>query len=529
MEKREYEPQFTLGGRISNLERKTLCELCCELCRQIRDEVGTDGYRGGIYPDNISLDDSEGVGLGTAKDGDWEGQELDFLAPEIYWNGDRSPKADVYSLGMLLYYGINSAQLPFHKSGADKARERRLNGERFAPPKAAGRRLGEIITKATSFKPSERYSDVTELQAMLESIISNHYLSGAPSAETVFQKSEEELSQVERMMVSILSREDSSEEIALEDEPDTESEDIAPEETAAAESELPDEEDGDAADDTAGAESEESDQAEPSESKAFDIELPFPEREPEREFHVEIPVLTEEKNPELAPVRVKSAKQKKRERQRAIRRRARRRKRRFLFFVAALCVLVILVAVVWGRMNPTELSFSQPTPAPTPTVEPTRAPITVISTPEPAPTAEPTPEPVREHRYEIVRDNVSWTRAAEICRQMGGYLVTINDQAEFDRVVEMAASSNTPNIWIGCHRENGALVWESGESVSFYRWDEANGEPSGWDSYDNIPEDYVMLWYHNGWFYNDNRNDPAGDYPAIYGGAIGFVCEYENN
>ena len=38
-----------------------------------------------------------------------------------------------------------------------------------------------------------------------------------------------------------------------------------------------------------------------------------------------------------------------------------------------------------------------------------------------------------------------------------------------------------------------------------------------------------MLWYHNGWFYNDNRNDPAGDYPAIYGGAIGFVCEYENN
>jgi len=519
MEKREFDPRFTLGGRISNLERKTLCELCCELCKQIRDEVGTDGYRGGIYPDNISLDDNEGVGLGKAKDGDWEGQELDFLAPEIYWNGERSPKADVYSLGMLLYYGINSAQLPFHKSGADKARERRLNGERFAPPKAAGRRLGEIIAKATSFKPSERYSDVTELQAMLESIISNHYLSGAPSAETVFQKSEEELSQVERMMVSILSREDSSEEITLEDEPDAvceenEEENSPAEELAASAEDIADE----AAAEEGGEDSEDE-----------TLTLPEPDSEPEQEFRVEIPVLTEEKNPELAPVRVKSAKQKKRERQRAIRRRARRRKRRFLFFVAALCVLVILVAVVWGRMNPTELSFSRPTPAPTPTVEPTKAPITVIYTPEPAPTPEPTPEPVREHRYEIVRDNVSWTQAAEICRQMGGYLVTINDQAEFDRVVEMAASSNTPNIWIGCHRENGSLVWESGEDVSFYRWDEANGEPSGWDSYDNIPEDYVMLWYHNGWFYNDNRNDPAGDYPAIYGGAIGFVCEYETN
>ena len=237
-------------------------------------------------------------------------------------------------------------------------------------------------------------------------------------------------------------------------------------------------------------------------------------------------MLTEEKNPELAPVRVKSAKQKKLERQRAIRRRARRRKRRFLFFVAALCVLVILVAVVWGRMNPTELSFSRPTPTPTPTAEPTKAPITVISTPEPAPTAEPTPEPVREHRYEIVRDNVSWTRAAEICRQMGGYLVTINDQAEFDRVVEMAASSNTPNIWIGCHRENGQLVWENNETVTFYAW--GPGEPSQFDAGDNVSEDYLLLWRLNGaWVYNDSRNDPVHDYPGMYSGQIGYVCEFD--
>ena len=527
MEKREFEPQFTLGGRISDLERKTLCELCSELCGQIRDEVGTDGFRGGVYPDNISLDEDGGVGLGPAKDGDWEGQELDFLAPELYWHGERSSRADVYSLGMLLYYGINSAQLPFHKSGAQKARERRLNGERFAPPKAAGRRLGEIIAKATSFKPAERYSDVTELQAMLESVISNHYLSGAPSAETVFQKSEEELSQVERMMVSILSREDQNEEVPPEDEPDTACEEESTDEETAVPAETAEE----SADEVTQEGSGESDQTAPTDKGPFDfrLDIPEPAPEPEPEFHVEIPVLTEEKNPELAPVRVKSARQKKRERQRAIRRRARRRKRRFLFFIAAICVLVILVAVVWGRMHPTELSFTSPTPAPTATVEPTRAPITILATPEPVATPEPTAEPVREHSYELVRDNVSWTQAAEICRQMGGYLVTIDDQAEFDRVVEMAASSNTPNIWIGCHREDGALVWESGENVSFYRWDEQNGEPSGWDSYDNIPEDYVMLWYHNGWFYNDNRNDPAGDYPAIYGGAIGFVCEYEHN
>jgi len=526
MEKREFEPNHALGVRISNLERRTLCEMVSELCGQIRDEVGAAGYRGGVYPDNISLDEDGGVGLGAAKDGDWEGQELDFLAPELYWHGERSPRADVYSLGMLLYYGINSAQRPFHKSGVEKARERRLNGEHFAPPKAAGRRLGEIIAKATSFKPSERYSDVTELKAMLESIISNHYLSGEPSAETVFNKSEEELSQVERMMVSILAREDKNEDTA-EDEPEAESEESAEEtvpdtergeEDTAAPSDTEEETDAE----EAAADEDEQTALSGSES---DVRA-YPPPEPERDFRVEIPVLTEEKNPELAPVRVKSAKQKKRERQRAIRRRARRRQRNFLFFVAAICVLVILVAVVWGRMHPTELSFSVPTPAPTPA--PTKAPITIIATPEPLATSEPTSEPVREHRYEFVRDDVSWARAAEICRQMGGYLVTVNDRAEFDRIVEMAASSNTPNIWVGCHRENGELVWESGETVDFYYWDEANGEPSGWDSYDNIPEDYVMLWYHNGWYYNDNRNDPAGDYPAIYGGTIGFVCEYDS-
>ena len=29
------------------------------------------------------------------------------------------------------------------------------------------------------------------------------------------------------------------------------------------------------------------------------------------------------------------------------------------------------------------------------------------------------------------------------------------------------------------------------------------------------------------WGYNDNRNDPAGDYPDFYSGRIGYVIEFE--
>jgi hypothetical protein len=30
------------------------------------------------------------------------------------------------------------------------------------------------------------------------------------------------------------------------------------------------------------------------------------------------------------------------------------------------------------------------------------------------------------------------------------------------------------------------------------------------------------------WYYNDNRNDPAADYPQYYSGTMGYVCEFEN-
>ena len=37
-----------------------------------------------------------------------------------------------------------------------------------------------------------------------------------------------------------------------------------------------------------------------------------------------------------------------------------------------------------------------------------------------------------------------------------------------------------------------------------------------------------MLSLVNGnWGYNDNRNDPAGDYPAFYSGRIAYIIEFE--
>ena len=37
-----------------------------------------------------------------------------------------------------------------------------------------------------------------------------------------------------------------------------------------------------------------------------------------------------------------------------------------------------------------------------------------------------------------------------------------------------------------------------------------------------------MIWDHNGWACNDNRNDPCHDYPDMYSGTMGYVCEFND-
>ena len=41
-------------------------------------------------------------------------------------------------------------------------------------------------------------------------------------------------------------------------------------------------------------------------------------------------------------------------------------------------------------------------------------------------------------------------------------------------------------------------------------------------------EDYLLLWNNGTWCYNDSRNDPAREFPELYSGTIGYICEYED-
>ena len=106
---------------------------------------------------------------------------------------------------------------------------------------------------------------------------------------------------------------------------------------------------------------------------------------------------------------------------------------------------------------------------------------------------------------------------------MGGHLVVINDFEELETIVELADNYSVSMLWLGGHRENDAIVWEDGSTEVYENW--AVGEPSRVDSSDGAAEDYVLLWYNKGWYYNDSRNDPCAEFPQWYGGKMAYVCE----
>jgi hypothetical protein len=135
----------TLAGRMDGLSG---LELGIELCTALLRSVGRDGFHGGVRPDNITMTGPKPV-LGpplTHETRQFTRQELEFMAPELFWSGRRSPAADVYSVGLTPYAFYNGGSLPFWPAGREpdtgervEALQKRMRGEDVFPPAEAAR------------------------------------------------------------------------------------------------------------------------------------------------------------------------------------------------------------------------------------------------------------------------------------------------------------------------------------------------------------------------------------------------------
>ena len=108
----------------------------------------------------------ERTSTGTARIGTY-----DYMAPEIYLGKRYDKTADIYSLGMVMYWLLNNRRMPFLPQTAEaprmqdreNARMRRLNGEKLPPPVNGSKGLQKIVLKCCAYKPENRYTDPAEV------------------------------------------------------------------------------------------------------------------------------------------------------------------------------------------------------------------------------------------------------------------------------------------------------------------------------------------------------------------------------
>lgn len=560
MEKHAFDPACCLGERLQTLSRAELTALAETICR-ILTERGA--YHGGIRPDNISRAGDGTVGLGAparTDTKDWTTEELEFMAPEVFWSGTLDASADVYSLGLLLYAGVMGGRLPFYPDDRAPQPEdmaaalrRRMNGEALPLARKAGRDLAQIIARATQCRPADRYATPAELCAALEQYDAEQRRN-VPTAQEMFNKPEQELSEVERMMLSILAEEAAAPEPEEKTEPEAEVEAEAEAEAkieAAAEPEAEAEPEADAGTPAAEPESElkfelkeapaAKPEEKPEEAPAAEPET-SPETEPEPQAEPEVKPapqpLPNKFRPEKQPAQPETPAKPKPERKRpapakkpepyrpapakpkkkAPDAQRQSHKAGVLLTVLIICaaVLAVLLLRSLGVFGTPSAAETTPTPAPTAPVE------TAVPTETPTPTPTPKPEPT----YEVVKADVSWADAEAAAEAKGGHLVVIDSAEKWTRVAQLADESGLTYVWIGLYRaDSGELAWVKDNIDPVYNW--AAGEPSVRDT-NGAAENYVLIARRSdGWYYNDCIGDPAAKYPQFYGGKTGYIIEID--
>jgi hypothetical protein len=101
----------------------------------------------------------------------------EYQAPEVLHMEKYGSTADIYSLGITLYWLLNNRKMPF--IGADEkltdmvkrqAMERRYRGERLPEPQNGSAELKRIVLKACEYRPQDRYASAKELYEALDAL-----------------------------------------------------------------------------------------------------------------------------------------------------------------------------------------------------------------------------------------------------------------------------------------------------------------------------------------------------------------------
>lgn len=93
----------------------------------------------------------------------------DYMAPEIIFGRRYDNRADIYSLGLTMYFILNGNKMPFEGiSGGDLPITRRLDGNPLPALRNVREELSGIVLKACAYRADDRYGSARELRGALE-------------------------------------------------------------------------------------------------------------------------------------------------------------------------------------------------------------------------------------------------------------------------------------------------------------------------------------------------------------------------
>lgn len=183
----EYDESLVLRLGMDLCSALMLCERRKVLHRDIKPQnifVSRDGdfKLGDFGVAKVAEKTSRGTKIGS----------FQFMSPEVYKNQPYGSSADLYSLGLVLYWAMNERRTPFlppqpqipRPSEEEDARQRRFSGEKIPDPRNGSSRLKQIVLKACAYDPRDRYeSPEVMLQALRMVAAENPAVSRKPIEE----------------------------------------------------------------------------------------------------------------------------------------------------------------------------------------------------------------------------------------------------------------------------------------------------------------------------------------------------------
>lgn len=566
-------PKTHDNGKLSevyeSLDEIKIIDIFEKIIHIIYSEQKTDTFRGGLWPSNITILSNGEVEIGSGgpiEHNTWSAEQLEFLAPETFWSGENTPMSDVYAIGMLLYFCFSKGNLPFQQKSRDQLTTkeragllcRRMNGECIPIPEKLPVGMGKIIGKALSFSPSERYKNVLQMLPDIIACRLNLNKQDTKTGSIIFSKSDEKLTDIEKMMLGIINSKDKDnsefpatkarKKNALYSAPINESQ---VERNKPTELKINNINNDSNLADSEKEIIENNQQAEKVSNRDIDAangngngiinpdtpEQTIPSSESRAVNNVKISSESHTKATHFSARTKEKSSANKGHPQKNVN--DSKKHNNSVIAVIVICAGLIILALIVSAItkhNETRSSLAPMNALNTEQVTATPKESGIVSaTATPNDTSEsvaPDNATGTSTKYQVITSDISWTDAKKECESNGGYLAVVNDEEEYQKIINMIATSGCRFAWIGCYKDSsGQFVWlNSNSDKLYYNWGE--GEPSSYNT-DGSVENYVMIYNTNSdlsgeWVYNDVQNDPVSEYPSIYSGNICYICEFDS-